>query len=154
ADMVPGSALGAAADEQCASVNVWAPTTARDGEPSAPVLVWIHGGSFLTGAASQPMFDGAALARRGVGFVSLSYRVGPFGFLAPTPELAERGWTANCGLLDVAAALRWVRAEIAAFGGDPANVTVFGESAGGGVIVHLLGAPQRRTLFDRAIVQS
>ncbi len=150
ADLVPGSALGAPVGEDCAFLNVWAPP----GREPVPVLVWIHGGSFLTGAASQAMFDGTALARRGAIVVSINYRVGPFGFLAPTPQLAGRGWRANCGLLDVVAALRWVRNEIAAFGGDPASVTVFGESAGAGVIAHLLGAPARPHLFDRAIVQS
>jgi para-nitrobenzyl esterase len=149
-DLVPGAALGAPTDEQCLFANVWAPS----GDGPHPVLVWIYGGSFLTGAASQPMYDGAALARRGAVVVSLNYRVGPFGFLAPTSELAERGWTANCGLHDVVAGLTWVRREIAAFGGDASNVTVFGESAGAGVIAHLLGAPGRADWFDRAIVQS
>jgi para-nitrobenzyl esterase len=149
-DLVPGAALGAPTDEQCLSANVWAPS----GDGPHPVLVWIYGGSFLTGAASQAMYDGAALARRGAVVVSLNYRVGPFGFLAPTPDLAERGWIANCGLHDVVAGLSWVRREIAAFGGDATNVTVFGESAGAGVIAHLLGAPGRAELFDRAILQS
>lgn len=154
-DLVPGGALGALTDEQCLFANVWAPEV--DGERAGspwPVLVWVHGGSFLTGAASQAMYDGAALARRSAVVVSVNYRVGPFGFLAPMPELAARGWTANCGLHDVVAALRWVRDEIGAFGGNPANVTVFGESAGAGVIAHLLGAPGREALFDRAIMQS
>src|SRR4051794_20618738 len=128
AELVPGGALGAPCDEVCGFVNVWAPDDAHD--RARPVLVWIHGGSFLTGASSQAMFDGAQLARRGAVVVSLNYRVGPFGFLAPTPELVARGWTANCGLHDVNAALRWVRSEIGGFGGDPASVTVFGESAG------------------------
>ena len=149
-DLVPGTALGAPTDEQCLFANVWAPT----GGGPHPVLVWIYGGSFLTGAASQAMYDGAALARRGAVVVSLNYRVGPFGFLAPSADLADRGWTANCGLHDVVAGLTWVRREVAAFGGDASNVTVFGESAGAGVIAHLLGAPGRAELFDRAIVQS
>ncbi len=149
-DLVPGGALGAEANEVCQFLNVWVPP----GAGPWPVLVWIHGGSFLTGAASQAMYDGAALARRGAIVVSINYRVGPFGFLAATPQLASRGWTANCGLHDVVIALQWVRANIAGFGGDDHNVTVFGESAGGGVIVHLLGAPGRAELFDRAIMQS
>jgi para-nitrobenzyl esterase len=152
-ELVPGFALGAPTGEPCAFLNVWAPSDRPVAEP-LPVLVWIHGGSFLTGAASQAMYDGRALARRGAVIVSINYRVGPFGFLAPTPALADRGWIANAGLHDVVAALSWVRNEIAAFGGDASRVTVFGESAGAGVIVHLLGAPERRELFDRAIVQS
>jgi para-nitrobenzyl esterase len=152
-ELVPGFTLGAPTSEQCAFLNVWAPTQAS-AAATLPVLVWIHGGSFLTGAASQAMYDGRALAMRGAVVVSINYRVGPFGFLAPTSVLAERGWVANAGLHDVVAALGWVRDEIGAFGGDASRVTVFGESAGAGVIVHLLGAPDRRLLFDRAIVQS
>ncbi len=153
-ELVPGGDLGAPTDEACLFLNVWAPQAAVGSGAGRPVLVWIHGGSFLTGAASQAMYDGTALARRDAIVVSLNYRVGPFGFLSPNAALRERGWSANCGLHDVVAGLQWVRREIGAFGGDARNITVFGESAGGGMIVHLLGAPERRELFDRAIVQS
>jgi para-nitrobenzyl esterase len=133
--------------EDCLTLNVWRPT-APAREPRA-VMVWLHGGAFASGTAAGPAYQGAALAERGdVLVVSLNYRVGALGFL-----LLGAGRT-NLGLLDQIAALRFVQREIAAFGGDPARVSVFGESAGAGSIVALLAMPAARGLFARAIVQS
>jgi para-nitrobenzyl esterase len=135
-----------AQSEDCLTLNLWRPTAPA--EPRA-VMVWLHGGAFAGGTAAGPAYQGAALAERGdVIVVSLNYRVGALGFL----HLGV-GHT-NLGLLDQIAALRFVKREIAAFGGDPARVTVFGESAGAGSIVALLAMPAARGLFTRAIVQS
>ncbi|MGI9432463.1 MAG: carboxylesterase/lipase family protein [Myxococcota bacterium] len=131
--------------EDCLSLNVFAP----DSEEAAPrpVMVWLHGGAFQTGTAAGPAYDASRLALdRGVVVVTLNYRVGALGFLGAGAP--------NLGLQDQVAALRWVGDEIAAFGGDPANVTVFGESAGAGSIVALLAMPSARGLFGKAIVQS
>ena len=149
--LVPGGSLGAPESEDCLHLNIWVP----QGEGPFPVLVWIHGGSFLTGASSQAMYDGEALAARGLVVVSVNYRVGPLGFLdLRSLPGADPNWTANAGLHDQVAAMRWVRECIGSFAGDAANVTVMGESAGGGSILHLLGAAPRSALFDRAIVFS
>ncbi|WP_081949562.1 carboxylesterase/lipase family protein [Paenibacillus durus] len=136
-------------DEDCLYLNVWAPA----GAESLPVMVWIHGGTFLTGAGSQPLFDGAALALSGnVVVVSVNYRLGPFGFL----HLAPLGddYSSNVGLLDQIAALEWTRGNIAGFGGDPQRITVFGESAGSMSIAALLAMPAARGLLTGAIMQS
>lgn len=129
----------------CLTVNVWSPDVAAAG---LPVLVWLYGGLWKHGAASMPQYDGAELARGGVVVVTLNYRVGfeGFGHLPGVPD--------NRGLRDQLAALRWVRDGIAAFGGDPAAVTVFGQSAGAGSAALLLAAPAARGLFRRVIVQS
>jgi para-nitrobenzyl esterase len=140
---VPGTDVGET-DEDCLYLNVWAPAGASD----APVLVWIPGGGFITGGASAPTYDGARLAARGVVVVTVTYRVGALGFAAVP------GRPPNRGLLDQVEALRWVRSHIETFGGDPANVTVFGESAGGGSVLHLMAMPSAAGLFARAIVQS
>ena len=133
--------------EDCLTLNVFAPEPAA--EPRA-VMVWLHGGAFQTGTASGPVYDGASLARAGdVVVVTLNYRVGALGFLA-----IPGAGIANLGLQDQVAALEWVRDEIEAFGGDPARVTVFGESAGAGSLVALLAMPSAGGLFQRAIVQS
>jgi len=126
------------------TANVWSPGV--DG--SHPVMVWIHGGAYTFGTSGLPEYDGAALARDGVVVVTFNYRVGleGFGLLPDSP--------ANRGLLDQVAALRWVQANIAGFGGDPDRVTVFGQSAGAGSIAALLAMPTARGLFHRAIVQS
>jgi para-nitrobenzyl esterase len=154
-----GSALGpmfgfdiGPMDEGCLALNVWTPACGG----RRPVLVWIHGGAFLIGAGSQPVYDGARLARRGdVVVVTLNYRLGALGFLPLKALCGERlPATGNEGLLDQIAALGWVRDEIGGFGGDPANVTVFGESAGAMSIATLLGTPRARGLFRRAILQS
>jgi para-nitrobenzyl esterase len=136
-----------AQSEDCLTLNVFAPAAPA---PPRPVMVWLHGGAFQTGTAAGPAYDGARLAARGaVVVVTLNYRVGALGFLHTE---AEGG--ANLGLQDQLAALRFVQAAIGAFGGDPARVTVFGESAGAGSIVCLLAMPAARGLFRRAIVQS
>jgi para-nitrobenzyl esterase len=134
-------------DEDCLYLNVWTP--AADGG-RRPVMVWIHGGGFRSGSGSSPMYRGGTLARRGdVVVVTINYRLGALGFLY-LPELGE----ANVGILDQVAALEWVHDNIAAFGGDPDNVTIFGESAGGKSVEVLLGTPAARGLFHRAIAQS
>ncbi|TFI57726.1 carboxylesterase family protein [Sphingomonas parva] len=138
--------------EDCLSLNVWTPAKAK----RAPVMVWIHGGSLVAGASSQAMYDGSALARRGIVVVSINYRLGALGYLAH-PELSAEspeGVSGNYGLLDQIEALRWIRRNIGAFGGDPANVTVAGESAGALSVMYLLAAPAARGLFDKAILQS
>lgn len=138
--------------EDCLTLNVWAPEDARH----APVIVWIHGGSLRIGGSASPIYDGANFARRGAVFVSINYRLGALGWMAHPALSAESpdGVSGNYGLLDQIAALRWVRANIAAFGGDPHNVTVMGESAGALSVSYLLVSPLARDLFDKAIIQS
>lgn len=139
--------------EDCLQLNVWAPDGARD----LPVMVWIHGGAYRIGSAVFPLYDGRAFAEQGVVFVSINYRLGDLGFFAHpalTAEAAEDEPLGNFGLMDQIAALRWVQDNIAAFGGDPRQVTVFGESAGGGGILHLMTTDAAQGLFARAIVQS
>lgn len=149
--LVPGLEPTGEVSEDCLTLNVWTPA----GADGLPVFVWIHGGSFLTGTASSPTFDGSRLAEGGLVVVSVQYRLGPFGFLDLSAHGGtELGLIPNAGLHDVLCALGWVRDHIEAFGGDAARVTVCGESAGGGTILHLLGAPARAERFDRAIVQS
>ncbi len=150
----PGEALGAARPLpragrrdplDCLTVNVWTPDP---GGTRLPVLVWVYGGAYLFGQAGQPMYDGSALAAHGTVVVTFNYRVGFEGFGQAA------GAPANRGLLDQVAALRWVAENIAAFGGDPGNVTVFGESAGAGSVAALLAMPRAAGLFRRAITQS
>ncbi len=140
-------------DEDCLYLNVW--TAARTGEKK-PVMVWIHGGGCTTGAGSLPYYNGAALAKAGVVLVTINYRLGPLGYLAH-PLLSKEsseGVSGNYGHLDQIAALRWVRDNIAAFGGDPECVTIFGESAGALSVCRLMISPQAKGLFHRAIAQS
>ena len=134
-------------------LNVWTPAC-DDGH--RPVVVWIHGGAFVWGAGDTPWYDGTAFARHGdVVVVTINYRLGPFGFLHLSDLFGEElAGSGNVGLLDQIAALQWVRDCISAFGGDPHNVTVFGESAGGGSVGALLGTPAARGLFHKAIPQS
>jgi para-nitrobenzyl esterase len=142
----------AATSEDCLFLNIWAPADAR----GAPVLVWIHGGSLIGGAGSDVVNDGAAFAAHGIIVVSINYRLGPLGWLAH-PELSaesRRNISGNYGLLDQIQALRWVRRNIRAFGGDPGNVTIAGESAGALSVMYLMAAPDARGLFHRAIAQS
>lgn len=156
---LPGDAAssGAPRAEDCLVLNVWRPAATRPGE-RLPVLVWLHGGGFLNGAASVPMFDGSQFARQGLVVVSPNYRLGRLGFFAHpalTAEARAAGEpTANFGLLDQEAALGWVQRHAAAFGGDSARVTVMGESAGGISIVQLLTRPAARGLFHRAVILS
>lgn len=142
-----------ATSEDCLTLNVWTPptTTAR-----TPVIVWIHGGALLTGSSKEPLYDGAALAARGVVVVSINYRLGVLGYLAH-PELSAESpldVSGNYGLLDQVAALGWVQRNIASFGGDPDNVTIAGESAGGLSVLYLMASPLTKGLFDKAIAQS
>lgn len=145
---------GTVQSEDCLFLNVWRPATAS-AEPR-PVMVWLHGGAYTFGSGSQPQYDGRALAETGdVVVVTLNYRIGALGFLDlsgfATPESPFDG---NLALKDVLLALRWVQSHIAAFGGDPARVTVFGESAGGGLVTTLLATPSAAGLFHRAIAES
>ncbi|MCU0669046.1 MAG: carboxylesterase/lipase family protein [Myxococcota bacterium] len=141
-----------AQDEDCLALQIWTPgLDAR----RRPVLVWLHGGGFTSGAGSLPVFDGARLARRGdVVVVNVNYRLGALGFLAHPDRFARGEVAANYGVLDQIAALAWVREHAERIGGDPARVTVFGESAGAMSIGALLAAPAARGLFQRAILQS
>jgi para-nitrobenzyl esterase len=168
AQVLPAAAFGLACpqrdaapeslSEDCLQLNVW-----RPGTPGPhPVMVWIHGGGFIEGSAVQQMdgkllYDGAVFAARDTVFVSLNYRLGALGFLAQRDlvgEAPDQPQSGNFGLLDQIAALQWVHENIAAFGGDPDQVTLFGESAGGSSTCALLAAPAARGLFDRAIIQS
>lgn len=145
----PGAAQLPAQSEDCLFLNVWSPVAPG----KYPVMVWVHGGSFVTGSGSMPLYDGARFAAQGeVVVVTLNYRLGALGFL----HLAELGlgFDNNLGLLDQVAALRWVQQNIAAFGGDPGRVTIFGESAGAMSIAALLGMPAAEGLFQAAILQS
>jgi para-nitrobenzyl esterase len=138
--------------ENCLSLNIWAPAKAS----GAPVLVWIHGGALVTGSGADPLYDGTALAKSGLVVVSINYRLGVLGYLAHPGLSAEspRGISGNYGLLDQIAALRWVKDNIAAFGGNPANVTIAGESAGALSVMYLMASPAARGLFTKAISQS
>ena len=140
--------------EDCLYLNVWTPAAAPAGR--LPVLVWIYGGGFSNGSAAMPLYWGDALARKGIVVVTVAYRVGAFGFLSH-PELTRESPHAssgNYGLLDQIAALKWVQRNIAAFGGDPARVTIAGQSAGAMSVSILMASPQARGLFHRAIGQS
>jgi para-nitrobenzyl esterase len=140
--------------EDCLYLNVWTP--AKSASERLPVLVWIYGGGFNGGATSFPVHDGARLAKRGVVLVSLAYRVGVFGFFAH-PELSAESpshSSGNYGLLDMIAGLQWISRNIAAFGGDPKRVTIFGESAGGIAVSMLCASPAAKGLFHGAISQS
>jgi len=139
--------------EDCLFLNVWAPARAKG---KRPVLVWIYGGGFNSGSGALPIYDGRALAARGIIVVNFNYRVGAFGFLAH-PDLtseARGGPNANFGLQDMIAALKWVRANIAAFGGDPNAVTIAGQSAGSMAVHDLIASPLAKGLFVRAIGES
>jgi para-nitrobenzyl esterase len=138
--------------EDCLSLNIWSPRNAA----KAPVLVWIHGGALLTGSSREDLYDGRRLAERGIVVVSINYRLGALGWMAHPGLSAEdpKGLSGNYGLLDQIAALHWVRDNVAAFGGDPGNVTIAGESAGALSVTYLMTAPPARGLFHRAIAQS
>ncbi|MCJ1707630.1 carboxylesterase/lipase family protein [Microbacterium sp. VKM Ac-2923] len=144
---------GIAQSEDCLFLNVWAPDA--DASVPRPVMVWLHGGAYVFGAASQRTYDGARLSAAGdVVVVTLNYRLGALGFLDLDAAFPDAGFDANLALRDALLALAWVRRNIAAFGGDPDRVTVFGESAGGGLVTTLLATPSASGLFHRAIAQS
>jgi len=142
------------ASEDCLYLNVWTP--AKGAGEQLPVMVWFHGGAFMVGSASDDLYDGGDLARKGVVVVTTNYRLGPFGFFAHPLLSRESGRNAsgNYGLLDQIAVLEWVRDNIRAFGGDPKRVTIFGESAGGRSVALLMVSPLSKGLFHRAILES
>lgn len=152
-----GTSIYAAAEapemsEDCLSLNIWAPENAGN----LPVFVWIHGGALTTGASNEAVYDGQLLASEGAVVVSINYRLGVLGYLAH-PELSDessQNVSGNYGLQDQIAALRWVEENISAFGGNPENVTIAGESAGALSVMYLMASPEARGLFDRAIAQS
>jgi para-nitrobenzyl esterase len=157
ADPIPGMSIpgdSMDSDEDCLSLNVWTP--GLEDSARRPVMVFVHGGAFVGGGGTSQLYDGAALARVGdVVVVTLNYRLGALGFLGHEDLYDEKAeGFGNWGLLDQIAALEWVRDNISAFGGDPSQVTVFGESAGAISIGSLLGAPRAAGLFGRAIMQS
>ncbi|MEO6547315.1 MAG: carboxylesterase family protein [Ferruginibacter sp.] len=140
--------------EDCLYLNVWSP--AKSTKEKLPVLVWIYGGGFAVGYTSDPMYNGANLAKKGVILVSIAYRVGQLGFLAH-PELSKESpnhVSGNYGLLDMIAGLDWIKKNIAALGGDPNKVTIFGESAGGIAVSMLCASPLAKGLFQGAISES
>ena len=151
---IQGAGNGPGMSEDCLYLNVWTP--AKSANDRIPVLVWIYGGGFGFGATSDPSYNGEKLARKGVVFVSIAYRVGQLGFLAH-PELSAETTnhvSGNYGLLDMIAGLQWVKQNIAAFGGDPKKVTIFGESAGGIAVSMLCASPQAKGLFQGAMSES
>jgi para-nitrobenzyl esterase len=152
----PGDAapLGVTPAEDCLYVNVWVP--AKVAARKLPVMIWIYGGGFVNGGSSPAVYDGSQFAKRGVVFVSFNYRVGRFGFFAH-PALTKENPSephGNYGYMDQIALLKWVQRNIAAFGGDPSNVTLFGESAGGMSVQSMMTSPLSRGLFHKAIIES
>ncbi len=152
----PGDAapLGVESSEDCLYTNVWRP--AEPASEKLPVMIWFYGGGFVNGGSSPSVYDGSPFARDGVILVSFNYRLGRFGFFAH-PALTKEdpdGPHGNYAYMDQIAALKWVRRNIAAFGGDPSNVTIFGESAGGGSVLTMLTSPLAKGLFQKAIVES
>jgi para-nitrobenzyl esterase len=133
------------------NLNVWTP---EPGDTKLPVLMWIHGGAFYAGSGIDEVYDGTAFARDGVVCVTINYRLGAQGFAHLAEQFSEFSDSGNCGILDQIAALEWIRDNIAAFGGDPSNVTIAGESAGGMSVGTLLATPKAKGLFRRAIPQS
>ena len=140
--------------EDCLFLNVYAPAAAQP-KSKLPVMVWIHGGGFIAGAGSEPRYTNPALVAKNVVVVTINYRLGVFGYLS-NEDLAKEanGHAGNYGLMDMAAALRWVKANAEQFGGDPGNVTIFGESAGSFAVNALMAAPEARGLFQKAIGES
>jgi para-nitrobenzyl esterase len=140
-------------DEDCLYLNVWTP--AKKPDEKLPVIFWVHGGGFSGGSTSTPMYDGTGFARKGVVMVSVAYRVGPFGFFAH-PELSRESGRGSgaYGLEDMIAGLEWAKKNVGRFGGDPANVTLFGHSAGGMAVNMLAASPVARDLFHRVICMS
>lgn len=153
--MQTSGAMGNSAQvsEDCLYLNVWTP--AKKTDEKVPVIYWVHGGGYSGGSTSTPMYDGMGFAKKGVVLVSVAYRLGPFGFLAH-PELSQESGngSGSYGMLDMIAGLKWVKENIAKFGGDPSNVTIFGHSAGGAAISLLAATPLTKGLFHRAICMS
>jgi para-nitrobenzyl esterase len=151
---LPGEAgaAGAQLGEDCLYLNLW--RSVSKSKAPRPVFVWIHGGGFVNGGSSAPIFDGAGLARQGLVVVAFNYRLGRLGFFMHPALKASGEASANYGLLDQLAALQWVQRNIAAFGGDPGQVTLAGESAGGISVLHHLASPASQGLFHRALVMS
>ena len=147
--------LGAPQGDDCLTLNIWASSNVAAGDRK-PVMVWIHGGAYVLGSANQPLYNGRVLAAGGdVVVVTVNYRLGAFGFLDLSSfSTSGRRFDSNLGLRDVILALQWVRDNIAAFGGDPDRVTLFGESAGAGIVTTLLTTPAGAGLFSAAIAQS
>lgn len=152
ASPLPGPMPSMPQSEDCLTLNVW--TAATGVAAGRPVMVWIHGGGFEFGSSAQPGYDGTKLAQHGVVVVSFNYRLGVLGFLAHPALDREGPASGDYGLQDQIAALRWVRDNIATFGGDPANVTIFGESAGAHAVGILMASPLAKGLFAKAIAQS
>src|SRR5882724_3223563 len=140
--------------EDCLNLNVW--TGASSAKEKRPVIVWIYGGGFSSGGSACPIYDGEAMAKKGIVFVSINYRVGIFGFFAHPELTKESGYNAsgNYAILDQLAALRWVKSNIAAFGGDAGNVTIAGQSAGSISVNILVASPLGKDLFQKAIGES
>jgi para-nitrobenzyl esterase len=147
--------LGAPQSEDCLTLNIWASSDTEPGDRK-PVMVWLHGGAYILGSGSQPLYDGRRLASSGdIVVVTVNYRLGALGFLDLSSfNTARRRFDSNIGLHDVLAALGWVRDNIAAFGGNPDKVTLFGESAGAGIVTTLLATPAAQGLFAGTIAQS
>ena len=145
---------GLAWDEDCLYLNVW--TAAESADEERPVMVWVHGGALTRGSGANAAYDGTALARKGVVLVTINYRLGPLGYFAhpALSEESDRKVSGNYGVLDQIAALKWVRKNIAAFGGDPNRVTIFGESAGSWSVCALTATPLAKGLFHGAIGES
>ncbi len=153
ASMIALMGAGPSVSEDCLYLNVW--TAAKSATERRPVMIWIYGGGFAAGMTGIPGYDGAQFAKQGVVLVSVAYRVGPFGFLAdPALSREGAGTSGNYGLQDMIAGMRWVQENIAKFGGDPARVTIFGESAGGIAVSMLAASPAAAGLFQRAISES
>jgi para-nitrobenzyl esterase len=145
-----------AQSEDCLFLNIWTPANAT-ADSKLPVLFWIHGGAFIQGSGGQPRYDGSELAKRGAIVISINYRLGPLGLFAHPSLTAESNPDEPLGnycLLDMIAALRWARHNIAAFGGDPNNITISGSSAGGTSCLFLMGIPEAHGLFHKAIIHS
>ena len=140
--------------EDCLYLNVWAPAKAVGKKAGLPVAMWIHGGAYMNGYGYEVTMDGDAWASRDVILVTINYRLGPFGFLSHPELTAEQGQSGNYGTMDQIAALQWVHDNIAAFGGDPSRITVFGQSAGAMSVKTLLVSPLARELMAGAIIQS
>jgi para-nitrobenzyl esterase len=138
--------------EDCLYLNIWSPEVSS--AAALPVYVFIHGGGYVLGSGSQPLYEGKHLAQQGIVVVTLNYRLGTLGFLPSAAAYEEHGTTGNWGLLDIVAALKWVQENIRAFGGDPSCVTVGGESAGSYAVSTLIVSPLAKGLFDQAIMQS